>query len=340
MRMDAGRADREGHRTSENHAATVYASRVPNLHVAIATHSPKPLDWTLLGIAKQTLRPATVVVSADNDREDILETVLDASAQCKRDLVLVQRASRGEDGIAQTRNNAVRALIMLGVASSDRIITLDADCVPSPLLCEVHERVGRRGEVVVGSRIDLSDEQSASFSVANLRAGISPVDVLPEQESLLRRRQRRYTWYARLRPLGLVKPHKPKLVESNFSVRVDDFVRVNGFDEEQSPGSREGDDMGRRLYAAGIPPGIAVMLARTYHLYHPSRDPAPRPAAPLSGSGLAPVRLRLTWRCVRGLDRPIEQEKPIVRICRAGRVVDERVLAMPTLQPPTGTGTR
>lgn len=309
---------------------------MPQLHIAIAAQTAQRLDWTLLGVSKQTLRPATVVISADNDDPEILDRALTASVVAKRDLVLVQRAFTGETRVAQVRNNAVRALLLLGVAPNDRLIGIDGDCVPSPLLCEAHERTGRRGEVVLGSRIDLTDEQSASFSESKLRAGVPPVEVTPEQDKLLKRRQRRYSFYARLRPLGLVKPHKPKLVDSNYSVRFDDYVRVNGFDEENSPGSRDGDDFGQRLYAAGIPPGIAVYVARSYHLYHPSKDPAPR----LNSGVLAPIRLRLPWRCLMGLENPVEQPAPVLRICRAGQVVDERELPMILPQPPTSSISR
>lgn len=318
--------------------ARTLKSGVPELHVAIAAHEPDPLRLTLLGIAKQTLRPATVIVSADNDDPAVLQEVCEASAAYKRDIVLVQRKHQGGARVAQVRNNAVRALLMLGATGNDRVIGLDGDCVPVPLLCEMHERTGRRGEVVLGSRIDLSDEQTAAFSPSRLRAGVEPVELMPDQIAMLRRRQRRYSWYARLRPLGFVKPHKPKLSDSNYSLRLDDFLRVNGFDEETSAGSRDGDDFGRRVYAAGIPPGIAVMSARAYHLYHPSRDPLPRSG---TNSGVfSAVSLRLPWRCVRGLDQPVEQPTPLLRVCRGGGVVDERAVLNPETQPPTASVTR
>lgn len=279
-------------------------------HVIICTHTTRHLARTLLGVACQTVRPASVIISSDNDTPEMAELVQDCSSRLSRAIILVQRPHQGASRCSQVRNNAVRALLAGPHQSTDRLWFLDGDCCPAPDALAVHEQLGQPNRLVVGFRVDLTQEQTEQMSEDAMRRGSWPIQPTQEQLAILQSRHRRYVRAAWLRRLGLGKPHKPKLLSANFSVGLQEYLNINGFDEEYIGWAQEDDDLGRRLYKAGVSPVIGIRQAMVFHQYHPTRAPADwknsTNAARLLGPFLA--------RCPQGVDQPAPQPQPTVTI--------------------------
>ncbi|MEK6702691.1 MAG: galactosyltransferase-related protein, partial [Planctomycetota bacterium] len=159
-----------------------------------------------------------------------------------------------------------------------------------------------------GFRIDLSPEQTEAFDEDAVRRGRAPTKIADEQIAELVRRDARYRRSALLRRFALAKAHKPKLLSANFSVRMGDYRAVNGFDTEYVGWGAEDDDLGRRLYRAGVRPVVGVKEAIVYHQWHATRAPS----AWHENAGAARFAMRLPVRCVRGLENPLEQPTPRV----------------------------
>jgi hypothetical protein len=291
------------------------------IHVIVSTHTTRHLRRVLLGIACQTIRPTTVIVTCDNNEAGIGPLVLASASELAMTIDLVRRAFQGQSRSSQVRNNGVRALLETRRTDpGDRLVFFDGDCCPLPDTLAQHHRLGDSGVTarpVVAFRIDLSPEQTELFDEASLGAGRLPIEPTPMQLHALRARHRRYLRHVLLRRLGLVKAHKPKLLSANFSVPLGLYQRVNGFDEEYIGYGQEDDDLGRRLYKAGPLPAVGVARAIVYHQHHPTRAPAAWEESPNA------ARFARPWqqRCGRGLQSPIEQPEPVRTTLGPGREI-------------------
>ncbi len=331
------------HRT---HVASTLSRTLPRMsisHVIICTHTPRHLARTILGVACQTDPPASVTISCDNDDRAIAGVVQECSERlryrCRPDtpgarLALVQRPHQGESRSSQVRNNAVRAAAAIGcfacnspgldagVTDHHRLWFLDGDCCPTPEAQAMHLSLGRHGGLVVGFRIDLTPEQTDAMSDERLGNGLWPIRPTKEQLAILRWRHRRYVRAAFLRRLGFAKPHKPKLLSANFSVGLNDYISINGFDEAYVGYGQEDDDLGRRLYRAGVKPVIGVATAVALHQWHATRAPVAWEDSPNAARFAQPF----ATRCRLGLDSSAAQPEPIVHVYDAGRLTREMAL--------------
>jgi GT2 family glycosyltransferase len=128
----------------------------------------------------------------------------------------------------------------------------------------------------------------------------------------LRQQQRKYRVYAWMRRLrSPFKPTRPSFSSGNASAWKADVVRVNGFDESYVGWGQEDDDLGRRLYMAGVRPVPILTTAFATHLHHPSRHGDWDKGANLSRYRARPH----SWRCDHGLS---EHPHPDVTVTRIG----------------------
>lgn len=324
---------------------TIAASfRVPlpvnPLAVAVITHTPRHLRRTLLGVSLQSRRPDHLIVSCDNNLPEIESLLRGCSGEFGLRIVHVHREHQGECRVSQVRNNAVRALLNLNADPKTRVLYLDGDCCPAREALAVHERAGAHADLVVGFRIELTPEQTESFSEGELQAGRSPAGISKSAWDQLAARDRRYRRQLLLKRFGLCKPHKPKVLSANFSLSTAMLSRVNGFDEEYVGYGAEDDDLSRRVYRAGGRAAIAVRDAVVFHQWHPTRAPAAWSESP----GVARFKLDLPYRCARGIINPLPQPSPDVTVLERGLEVDRFVItedrpgsfareARPTSQP-------
>lgn len=276
------------------------------LHLVISTHTTLHLRRTLLGAASQGQQADSTTVSCDNDAGDIVAVVQGAAREFGTPVAVVQRPFQGTSRSAQVRNNAVRFLLRQGANPSDTLVFLDGDCCPGAGMLAAHRALGGAGRVVIGFRIDLTPEQTAAFDEGALAAGGEPARPTEGQMRALAARDRRYRRHALLRRFGLVKAHKPKLLSANFSLTLDAYTAVNGFDERYTGYGQEDDDLGRRLYRAGVRPVIGVTRAVVYHSYHPTRAPGAWEESPNA------ARFAESYQAAarRGLSNPLEQPEP------------------------------
>lgn len=281
----------------------------------ISTHTVRHLGTVMAGVGAQSRRPDRVIVSCDVEDAGLEETVRDRASALALDATVVQRPHRGQSRSAQVRNNGVRALSGDELGPGTHLIFLDGDCCPGRGCFEAHERSGSVGDLVIGFRYDLTEEQTAQFDEDAMGHGRDPVVIADAQRAGLADRQRRYRRHALLRRLGLAKPHKPKLLSANFSISAAMYRKINGFDEEYLGYGGEDDDLGRRVYAAGGRPVIAITDAIAYHLWHPTRAAARWEESP----GIARFKTATPARARFGLDSPYDQPAPsITRFAPAG----------------------
>lgn len=280
------------------------------LYVVVPTHTTRHLRRTLLGITHQSRMPDRVVVSCDNDDPALHDLVRVCVNEFRFPITLVQRPYAGIARAGQVRNNAVRALTQIPESAADPnalVVFFDGDIIPAHDCLATHERLtAQPGTFVIGFRIDLTPEQTEQIDESAIRSGHDAAKPTSDQLALLKKRAARYTRQLWLRRLHLGKPHKPKLLSANFSVRLSDYLSINGFDERFEGYGQEDDDLGRRLYQHRLRPVLGIQHCRAFHQYHPTRAPGDWHASPLVRMLHAPA----PTRCVLGLDNPREQTAP------------------------------
>lgn len=293
-------------------------SDVSEIALAMTTHTTRHLRRSLMGVAHQSRPPDRVVVSCDNHLPEIESLLRECSAEFKIPITQVRREHQNECRLSQVRNNAVRALKLLGAASDSRVVYLDGDCCPARDAVAAHERAGARAELVIGFRVELTPGQTDGFDEQAVQRGDAPADVTADQWRHLSARHTRYRQQLFLRKIGLSKPHKPKLLGANFSVTLPMLDRINGFDEEFIGYGAEDDDAARRIYLGGGRAAIAVRDAVVFHQWHPTRAAASWDQAP----GVARFRMNLPFRCAHGIVNEIAQPSPEVVVFDNGREIE------------------
>lgn len=288
------------------------------LALAIITHTPRHLRRTILGVALQSRTPDHLVVACDNHLPEIESLLRACSAEFGLRIAQVRREHQGQCRVSQVRNNAVRALTLLGAHLSSQVVYLDGDCCPAKETLAVHRHAAQHADLTVGFRIELTPEQTDSFDEAALRDGRPPADISDAAWQQLSARDTRYRRQLFLKTLGLCKPHKPKVLSANFSLSLSMLHHVNGFDEEFVGYGAEDDDISRRVYRAGGRAAIVVRDAPVFHQWHPTRAPAAWRDAP----GVARFNLKLPFRCARGITHELPQPSPEVVVFDHGSEVD------------------
>lgn len=160
--------------------------------------------------------------------------------------------------LAGARNLGARA------ATSDRFVFLDGDCVPFPDLVARHVEAADPAAFSVGERYLLEEDEALAVTEATIASGAAFKGAPAREVRRVRRIARNDVLY---RLTGL-KPDRPRLLGSNFSVPRAPFEAVNGLDERHVGWGHEDEDLRRRLVARGFRPASLVGEANCLHLWH------------------------------------------------------------------------
>jgi hypothetical protein len=280
------------------------------VHVVAITHTEKLLARTLAGLAYSSLKPASVTVSCDSDKPEIAVELERCARELGLRVTLVQRAFTGLARPAQTRNNGVRALLATKPDPASVLVLIDGDTCPAHRTLERYAELATRHDVLIGGRINLVEGQNERWSDEKLRAGQWPIEPSDEQIADVRSRQKRGERHLLLRRFGLVKGHKPKVISGNHAVRLETYLKINGYNEEYQGWGVEDDDLARRAYASGARACVACESCIAFHQWHPTRA-----GRKWSEAGGAPTFARGgPVRCVHGVENPLAQGPVSVRV--------------------------
>lgn len=285
---------------------------LPPIHLIIPTHTPRYLDIALAGAARQSVRPATITVTSDVLDQELDRLIEQCAERFGLDIRYVRRASQGSERLAQVRNNAVSALLDDGI-DEGRVLFIDGDTVASATCVEQHATLGSECDMVLPSRIMLTERQTESCNADDLLSGKTRIEPTQAQLEELGRAHRRAEAHARLRLFGLTKAHKPKLLGGHHCVSLDAYRRVNGYDEEYHTYGTEDDDFCRRLYASGARSVVAIRDILVFHLHHATRAPQDWHNRP---NARRFQRRDLPVRCRHGLDSSLPQQKVRINLFR------------------------
>lgn len=262
----------------------------------IAHERPAHLRACLRALTFQTCPVAQVVVVDDGSAPEAAALIQKAVTSSGLPIELVRRV-RTTYCPAAARNEAARH------ALHDYLLFLDCDIAIFPDVIERHIAASRADTFQIGNcgLLDHTYTQpfldNTDWNAITLQQAWTHADL-----QSLNKAARRFHWHSLQRKWGLARRHKPKLLSGHFSLHREDFFRINGFDEAYVGWGYEDDDLGMRLYMAGLRPHSLITSARALHLFHPS-------AKPLETDGTRPCRAyfrrkQVDIRCVRGVLLP------------------------------------
>lgn len=226
---------------------------------------PWSLSCVLHAIAAQTLLPREVIVADDGSDMATSDALNAIAAQVPFALLHVRQSHNGFRA-ARSRNNAIAA------ASSESMAFLDQDTMPHPDWLARHAAALKPGYACLGASLNLEPERKQDLTPENIRAGDFIRWHTPADNRRLLRFHMKSRLYSIARTIGFPFLNRPTLRSGNFAISRIDIVRVNGFDESFVGWGQEDDNLGRRLYLAGVKPIVLTRLARVTHIPHPRRN--------------------------------------------------------------------
>ncbi len=277
----------------------------PDVSVIVSAYqSPEALRLVVRGLCRQTVLPREVIVADDGSAPPLDAALRGACAGAPFEVFHLWQPDEGFRA-ARSRNNAIHR------ARGDLLACLDQDTVPHADWLETHLRYAGPRRACLARIFPLSQAESERMTSATVDSGEFEAWRDPRAWKKLKGQQLKYSGYALMRRLRLpFKPTRPSLSSGNICVWRADLLAVNGFDEAYVGWGQEDDDLGRRLYMAGVRPVPLLTRAFVTHIWHPPRHEGWR-----EGPNLARYRLRLkSPRCDQGLSAHPHPDVVVTRV--------------------------
>lgn len=230
---------------------------------------PEMVVVCLRALALNTVLVDEAVVSDDGSDDANVQLMRKAFNDFKFPVHYVRQEHDGYR-LAAARNNAIRA------ATGDYLISIDCDILLMPDAVETHLRHARPGLFLAGNRAFLKEENTRRVLAQNISERLLETLWTEADKTHLSKTRLRFRRNLFFRRLGLVAPHKPKIIGCHFSLFREDVLKVNGFDGNFVGWGLEDDDFASRLYKAGLNSRSVILQARALHLWHPSVESHPQ----------------------------------------------------------------
>jgi len=212
--------------------------------VTLAGGRPEHLRNVVIGLTRQTMLPAELIVAVIQDTPYDLP---DAPFPIRQMMVSGPRLP-----LATARNMAAKAAV------GDKLVFLDMDCIPTPdLLADYDRYLDQEDGLLMGEVMYLPGGATAGEWRYEDFAGVA-----------VRHSDRRGP-----PPHGIERCEDYRCFWSlNFAMRRDTFLDTGGFDERYAGYGGEDTDFGKVVDKAGVP--IAwIKGGLAYHQYHPHHMP-------------------------------------------------------------------
>lgn len=234
-----------------------------NVTLIITTYNSKEyLKCVLDSVLLQLEMPDEVVIADDGSSDGT--DVLINEYKDKFNIPLIH-SYHEDDGfrVARSRNLAISK------SSGDYIILLDGDMLLPKTFISAHKKVAKSGHSVQGERIDLT--QFVSKNIINgkakkfcfLSSGIGNF------------RHRKYLVNSKLlsKVRSQIRQDIKKSLSCNMAFWREDFLNINGFDNNFIGWGGEDNEFVQRLVNSGVKVQIACNYGlHAFHIYHKTRS--------------------------------------------------------------------
>lgn len=229
-----------------------------NISLIITTYnSPQFLRLVLKSVMKQRVFPHEVIIADDGSTDETRELIDSYRSLMPVPLIHSWIPNKGFR-VAKARNVAIAK------AKSEYIIIIDGDMVLTSHFISDHRRLIKKGQFVTGSRARLKKEAT------QIRCTNQNADIHIWSPGLTRR-------LVLLRIPGMhyfIKGHDglKNARSCHMAFWKDDFIQINGFEENFEGWGMEDSEFVQRLLNNGIKRKNAKLLAPAIHLYHKEKS--------------------------------------------------------------------
>lgn len=275
--------------------------------VILSTYErPDLLKLALHCLNHQRRRPDEVVIIDDGSETDVLSSTREYVGSLEFDSMKYVRQDNRGFRLARSRNNGIRE------ASGDYLVFWDQDILATGGYLALFGEHGSHGQFLVSFPILLTEKQSELITLDEIvRCDYSSILTDAQWKSVRRQYFKDSLYYHAGRVLPW-RRYRPKVRGGSFGVARDDLLKVNGFDENYRGWGAEDDDLGRRLYRAGVVGRTVFRDDFPLHLWHLHE----------TGGGESPnldyYRRRIKeiargdCRAVNGLSNPLDDDRVTV----------------------------
>lgn len=253
---------------------------------------PDALELVLESALRQSFRDFEIIVADDGSEEDTKKLV--ESFQQKSEIKIIHSWQEDLDFRASmARNRAVAK------SSGEHLIFIDGDIVLDRDFIADHLKVAKKGIFIQGSRVLLGKNLTKeAIEKKIIEFNIFQNDI-KNRKNMIRSKILSGLFSKTTKSLKGIK-------SCNLSLFREDFLKVNGFDNQFVGWGREDSEFVVRLLNSGIKRRNLKFLATAYHLWHPenSRKSLQKNDNRLENS----IKNSLTW-AEDGIDRFLEENK-------------------------------
>jgi GT2 family glycosyltransferase len=227
---------------------------------------PAHLRRCLISIAAQVdvSDRLEVVVTDDGSKDSTAEMVSAFAATAPFPVTFVTHEHNGFK-LTKCRNDGVRA------SRAPYLLFLDGDCILPPDGVRKHLLARKPRTAYSGDYYRLDRSATESLDESAVCSGAVDALVSPRERSRIR-----FLWLKSSFYQSIGHWRKPKPLGGCFAMWREDYVRVNGYDENFRSWGCEDDDLNLRLRRCGVRVRTILGITRQYHLWHPRDPSAPR----------------------------------------------------------------
>ncbi|AXB57222.1 glycosyltransferase family 2 protein [Flavobacterium fluviale] len=215
---------------------------------------PEALELLLLSILNQTVLPNEVIIADDGSRDDTKELINRFQKRFPVPLIHIWH----ED----IKNR--KSIIMnkaIAVAKYEYIVEIDGDIIMNKHFIEDHLAFAKKGHYLFGSRVNIQEKLlSELFSKKNIYFNAFSKGIKKRGRTI------RIPFFMNFSKSS--DKFSQKLRGCNMSFWKDDFIKINGYNEDFTGWGKEDSEMIQRLHNIGIKGKRLKYAGIVYHIYH------------------------------------------------------------------------
>jgi len=225
----------------------------------ISTYNwPEALDLVLKSAMAQSVQPFEILIADDGSRAETKMLIDDYKKKSETKIVHIWHE---DDGFRRSKilNKTIAA------SSSDYIVQIDGDCIMHPDFVKDHQTFVKNGLFLFGSRVNIQESHLKElFKGKEINFGFLSKGIKKRTRAL--------------RVPLLSSFYKPSLELSkklrgcNLSFWRNDFISINGYNEELEGWGREDSEMIIRMLNKGIAGKRLRYRGIVYHIWHLVKD--------------------------------------------------------------------
>lgn len=235
----------------------------PTISLVITTYNrPDALAAVIRACFAQDDQNFEIIIADDGSTANTRQAIEGLRAQSPVPLLHVWQSDEGFRA-AMARNRGTLA------ARGEYIVFLDGDCIPQADFVARHRKLARRGYLVSGSRVLMSEALTARVLAENIelaRVGLATKLAWRLQGHVNKVLQ----WLLRWPDMGRERKGFSwrRIKSCNLGVWRSDLDLVNGFDESFLGWGHEDSDLVVRLFNAGVLRKDGAFATEVFHLWH------------------------------------------------------------------------